>query len=58
MYTRPHIPCRNTECLIFLFIFLYYVMIPLRFVVSVDGAMGHDGSAFLQCLTNGFSRQG
>ena len=26
-------------------------MIPLRFVVSVDGTMGHDGSAFLQCLT-------
>ena len=32
----------------------YSVMIPLRFVVSVDGAMGH-GSAFLQCLTNGSS---
>ena len=29
-------------------------MIPLCFVVSVDGAMGH-GSAFLQCLTNGSS---
>ena len=33
------------------------VMIPLRFVISVDGMMGH-GCAFLQCLTNGFSHQG
>ena len=26
-------------------------MISLRFVVSVDGATGHDNFAFLQCLT-------
>ena len=33
-------------------------MIPLPFVVSVDGTMGRDGSAFLQCLLNRFSHQG
>ena len=52
MYTR--LPCSNTACLIYLFIvsviLLIQIMIPLPFVVTVDGTMGRNGSVFLQCL--------
>ena len=48
MYTR--LPCRNTDSLIFLFI-VSVISIQghdsFTFVASMDGTMGHDGSAVL-----------
>ena len=53
MYTR--LPCRNTASLIFLFIVSVILLIQRHDSFTF---CGHDGSAFLQCLLNRFSRQG